>query len=240
MRKLKQRLRALVHDLHYLRQIWSTLRGVHPRHCNICGYRGRFRAHGIPPRQDAHCPSCHALERHRHQALWIRNNEDALRGKRILHFAPEGALRKLYRALAATYASANIVPGKADLVLNIERIDQPDDAWDVVVANHVLEHVDDRKALAEIRRILSPGGLAIFSFPLATGFAETYENPAIVAPRERALHFGQWDHVRFYGMDAAARIAAAGFAVTTYSAHEPEVHRHGINRNAVEFVARKT
>lgn len=239
MPKLKKRLRALARDLRYLRQVWRMLNGVYPRQCNICGYTGLFKAHGMPPRLDARCPSCHALERHRHQALWIKDNEAELRNKRILHFAPEGTLRKLYRPLASTYASANIAPGRADLVLNLERIDQPDGSWDVVVANHVLEHVDDRKALAEIHRILSPGGCAILSFPIAPAFIETYENPAIVTPADRDLHFGQSDHVRFYGMDAADRIAKAGFAVATFRASEPHVHRHAISRGSCEFIARK-
>jgi SAM-dependent methyltransferase len=156
----------------------------------------------MPPRFDAECPSCRSLERHRHQYLWIKPHESALRGKRILHFAPEPVMRKIYSSLAASYLSADIA-GYADRILNIEAIDMPDESWDVVVANHVLEHVDDRKALAEIRRILSPGGLAIVSFPLALTFEQTYENPAVTARADRDLHFGQWDHIRYYGADAA-------------------------------------
>src|SRR5688572_7737329 len=125
-------------------------------------------------------------------------------------------------------------------VLNIEAIDMPDESWDVVVANHVLEHVDDRKALAEIRRVLTPGGFAIFSFPLALGFEQTYENPAITSRAERELHFGQWDHVRYYGADAADRIAAAGFEVETFSATEPHVHLHATARNSREFIAHRS
>jgi ubiquinone/menaquinone biosynthesis C-methylase UbiE len=72
-------------------------------------------------------------------------------------------------------------------VLNIEAIEMPDASWDVVVANHVLEHVDDRKALSEIRRILVPGGFAIFSFPLALTFERTYENTAITSRAEALM-----------------------------------------------------
>jgi len=232
------RLRAARHQIHYARQILKRLGGVHPRDCNICGYSGMFKASGLPPRFDALCPACKSLERHRHQCLWIKQNESALRNKRILHFAPEPVMRKVYSGLAASYLSADIA-GYADRVLNIEAIDMPDASWDVVVANHVLEHVDDRKALAEIRRILVPGGLAILSFPLALGFEHTYENPAITSRADRDLHFGQWDHIRCYGADAAERIAAAGFAVETFSATEPYVHRHATMRSCREFIARK-
>ena len=63
----------------------------------------------------------------------------------------------------------------------------PDASWDVVVANHVLEHVDDRKALPEIRRILVPGGLAILPLPLALTFERTYENTAITSRAEALM-----------------------------------------------------
>ena len=226
-------------EARYARRIRKQLNGVHPRTCNICGYAGLFKAHGLPPRYDARCTSCNSLERHRHQALWIDANGGALRGKRILHFAPEALLSNIYRGLASTYASANIVPDRADLVLNMENIDQPDDSWDVVVANHVLEHVDDRKALAEIHRVLAPGGLGIFSFPVASGFEQTYENPAITAKADRDLHFGQWDHVRYYGADAADRIARAGFEVSVIGTSEPYAHRHGLSRSARLFLAQR-
>ncbi|RJF91312.1 class I SAM-dependent methyltransferase [Sphingomonas cavernae] len=233
-------IKAAGQNVNYARKVWQRLNGVYPRECNICGYAGMFRAAGLPPRFDARCPRCLSLERHRHQALWISSNEHALlRNKRILHFAAEPILRKIYSALAARYASADIRGDGADMTLNLEQIDQPNASWDVIVANHVLEHVDDRKALAEMHRVLAPGGLAILSFPIAPLYEKTYENPAIISKADRDLHFGQWDHVRYYGADAADRIAAAGFEVSTFSVGEPYVHRHGITRNTRDFLARK-
>src|SRR5512147_1992251 len=102
--------------MHYAAQVLKKLGGVYPRDCNICGYSGMFRASGLPPRFDALCPSCKSLERHRHQYLWIQQNEEALRNKRILHFAPEPVMRKIYSSLAASYLSADIARG-ADRVL---------------------------------------------------------------------------------------------------------------------------
>jgi SAM-dependent methyltransferase len=236
---LWSRLDAARRRAQYVGRIWTRLGGVYPRACNICGFTGMFKAYGLPPRFDARCPSCGSLERHRHQALWIKRNEDALRSKRILHFAPEPILREIYSNLAATYASADIQAGRGTLVLNLERIEQPDGSWDVVVANHVLEHVDDKKALTEIHRVLAPGGLAVLSFPVALGFERTYENPDVVSKADRELHFGQWDHVRYFGADAAEHIAAAGFEVSTFSAGEPYVHRHGVGRDSCDFLARK-
>jgi SAM-dependent methyltransferase len=237
--RLRRRIRLTRKKYHYVRRVWHKLLGIHPRECNICGRIGLFRHTSMPPRFDARCPQCGSLERHRHQALWIRANEDKLKGKRILHFAPETCLRPLYRDLAQRYLSADMRPWNSHIQLDIENIEEPDGAWDVVVANHVLEHVDDAKALAEIHRILAPGGFAILSFPIALAFAKTYENPAITDPRQRSLHFGQHDHLRYYGADAAQRIAAAGFEVEAFPASEPFVHRHSILRDECHFIARK-
>jgi len=237
--KLRRRIRITRKKYHQAKWVWDRLTGIYGRECNICGHVGKFRVASRPPRFDARCPRCFSLERHRHQALWIKWNEDALRGKRILHIAPDNALRPLYRALASQYLSGDIRPWNSDRELNLEQLDLPDASWDVVVANHVLEHVDDRKALAEIHRVLAPGGFAVLSFPIALAFEKTYEN-ADVPPEQRRLHFGQGDHLRYYGADAGERIAAAGFDVTTHRAAEPYVHRHSILRDECHFIARKT
>lgn len=45
---------------------------------------------------------------------------------------------------------------------------------------------------------------------------ETYEDPSITDPRERYEHFGQSDHVRYYGEDVQDRLATAGFEVRPF------------------------
>ena len=63
----------------------------------------------------------------------------------------------LIKLLAKTYRTADIKPGRADMVLNIEAVDLLDRSFDCIVCSHVLEHVNDRKALAEMFRLLRPG-----------------------------------------------------------------------------------
>ena len=236
--RLRRRIRLTRKKYRWAKWVYDHLTGIHRRECNICGHTGKFRATKRPPRFDARCPGCGSMERHRHQALWIKWNEDALRGKRILHFAPDSSLRPLYRALASQYMSGDVRPWDSDRELNIERLDLPDASWDVIVANHVLEHVDDRKALAEIHRVLAPGGFAILSFPIALAFEKTYEDASVPAD-QRKLHFGQRDHLRWYGADAPERIAAAGFEVKAHRAAEPYVHRHSILRDECHFICWK-
>jgi SAM-dependent methyltransferase len=94
---------------------------------------------------------------------------------------------------------------------DITAIPEPDGAFDVVICNHVLEHIpDDRRAMRELRRVLRPGGLAVLQHPVQDR-PDTYEDPGVVDPVERLRVFGQEDHVRIYGWDMLDRLRTAGF-----------------------------
>ena len=172
-------------------------------------------------------------------ALWVDANAGVVDGARILHFAPEPFLEALFRNRSRDYRSADLDPEAADTVLNIENIDLPDASVDVVVCSHVLEHVDDIKALREIYRILAIGGRALLMFPIVEGWERTYENPSYISPADRTTYFGQFDHVRMYGRDVRDRITDIGFGLTEFTAEEPNVARYGLLRGEKVFVATK-
>ena len=97
--------------------------------------------------------------------------------------------------------------------MDITRLRFEDSRFDAIICLHVLEHVpDDRAAMAELFRVLKPGGWAILETPLDLDMAETEEDPSVVSPRERERLYGQPDHVRRYGRDLLDRLAEAGFA----------------------------
>jgi SAM-dependent methyltransferase len=153
----------MARDMRYAFGVFRSLAGVFPRECPVCNYHGMFHAFGNPPRYDALCPKCGSLERHRLIRLALNKNPlptDAT----VIHFAPEGAVAAMLPR--KNYRSADLEPGKAELVLNLESIALPSQSVDVVVVNHVLEHVnDDRQALAELFRILREDGLLIEVVP---------------------------------------------------------------------------
>ena len=216
-----------------------SLFGAFPRTCNICGKRGRLLAFGLPPRLDARCPRCGSMERHRLQALWIAQNKDEFRDRKVVHFAPEFPISKILRPLSSGYVAADLDARRADMVLDLEDISLDANSVDVIVCNHVLEHVDDRLALREFHRVLRPGGLVLLMFPIVEGWDRTYENESVKTARERTLHFGQYDHVRYYGRDVRARIINAGFELTEFTAEEPDVSQYGLVRGEKLFIARK-
>jgi SAM-dependent methyltransferase len=172
-------------------------------------------------------------------ALWVNANAEVVNGARVLHFAPEPFLEAMFRSRSKRYRSADLDPGAADTVLNIENIDLPDQSVDLVVCSHVLEHVNDVKALREIYRILDRGGRALLMFPIVEGWEHTYENPAHTSPQDRITYFGQVDHVRMYGRDVRDRITGAGFKLSEFTAEEPNVARYGLLRGEKVFVATK-
>ena len=214
--------------------------GIAPRLCPLCDYYGNFAPFGAPPRYDARCPSCGSLERHR--LIWLTIVRRHLIGPRhsFLHFSAEPLLRRKIQPLVAQYASAEVrLDARADLLLNIEAIDLPDASEDRIMCNHVLEHVDDTRALAEVFRVLRPGGILFLTTPIVEGWAHSYENPDITDAALRLLHFGQRDHIRMFGRDLRDRIRAAGFSLDEVTATEPDVHRYGLMRGETVFIATK-
>jgi SAM-dependent methyltransferase len=233
------RLRAAKFALKFGLRSARYLFGRFPRSCTVCGYEGGFFAYGDPLVRDILCPSCNSLERHRLLVL-CDSERDLFAGKAILHFAPEPSIAAhIARRGALSYETADLFAANVDHKLNIEQIALGDGKFDVVLCNHVLEHVNDGKALREMHRILKPGGLLVAMFPIVEGWAETYENPAVKTEDERLLHFGQHDHVRFFASDARLRMADAGFRIEEFTATEPHVSRHGLSRGEKVFLCWK-
>lgn len=221
------------------RDILRSVKSLHPRKCPICGYRGYFRHFGRPPRIDALCPSCSSLERHRLFWLWFEKNGPSV-SEPILHFAAEAVLEKRFRAMYKNYQSADLI-ASADLKLDIEKIDLPSRSYKTIICNHVLEHVDDRLAMAEIHRVLDEQGLFIVSVPIISSWEHTYENIDISDEFMREVHFGQSDHVRYYGRDFRTRLEDANFRrVTEVVAEGEDVVTYGLVRGESFFLCRKT
>lgn len=216
---------------------FRMLLGTRHNNCPVCDTHARFYSFGSPARLDAMCSNCGALERHRQMMLWLQRSETRWEGRRILHFAPDFSIQSFLREKAGTYIGADIVYTPGCRVLNIEALDLLDASVDIIVCSHVLEHVDDRKALKEMRRVLAPNGLALIMVPVIYGWHTTYENPDVTVPSDKSLHFGQDDHLRYYGIDIEDRIRAAGFKLEKFVAQEPDCLNYGLIRGETLYVA---
>ena len=194
------------------------------KECPLCGcQRRKFIPYGyVKPRENALCPNCLSLERHRLLWLWLLRESDIGRGAmalpRLLHIAPEVALmrkfRKMYAREKERYVTADLESPLADMHFDVQEIPIEDGAFDCVICNHIMEHVeDDRKALREIYRILRRGGWGVILSPVELEREKTFEDDTITDREERTRIFGQYDHRRIYGRDYTERLQEAGFEV---------------------------
>jgi SAM-dependent methyltransferase len=226
--RFKPRLRALRRQV-----VLISYRGTSV-YCDCCQrHFRRFLPFGVTPRANARCPGCHSLERHRLIARYLSALSPADTPTSALHIAPEACLVPLVRRITTSYVSADLYDPNVDVQADLEALPFDDQSFDIVMCNHVLEHVpDDRAALRELRRVIRPGGSAILQTPIDPSRATTYEDPTIVDPRARLQAFNQEDHVRVYGRDFMSRVHEAGFtseaAITVSLLPPDEIRRAGL------------
>jgi SAM-dependent methyltransferase len=184
----------------------------------------------------------------RHRLVWLffkrRTNLFQQPRKKMLHIAPETAYGPLLsRNPAIDYLTGDYAPSRAMVQMDITDIHYPDGSFDVIYCSHVLEHVhNDRKAMRELRRVLTSDGWAVLLVPI---FPEpTFEDASIVDPCARERVFGQWDHVRRYGPDFRQRLEEAGFDVQVFRPEEiaspEEVGEMAIRKDEYIFYCTKS
>ena len=225
-------------DAYFWRMMIKKSRGTHNVECPFCGFIGRFKAWGSPPKWNVRCPICKSRPRHRQLALVLKNMP--LSGT-LLHFAPEECVTALLKTKRIEYVSADLNAPNVDLKLNIEQTNLPGEQYDTIICSHVLDDVvNDRVALVELRRILKRDGTLIVMVPVVEGCPTTYEDETIISPEEREIHFGYSDDVRLYGADFTQRLRDAGFAVQVHVAFGKEAVRYGLTMGEKIFICRKT
>ena len=163
-------------------------------------------------------PSTLSLERHRLLWLYLQNETNfftSVEKKKVLHFAPEQAFYKRFRNQKnLEYTTTDLLSPLADVKADICNLPFKDNQYDIILCNHVLEHIpDDTKAMQELYRVLKLGGMAILQIPQDLSRTTTYSNNAITNQKERAKIFGQYDHVRIYGLDYFDKLRSIGFTV---------------------------
>lgn len=167
-------------------------------------------------RQNVLSPSTLSLERHRLLWLYLNGETNFFTGNlSLLHFAPEQAFYHRFKAQKnLVYTTTDLNSPLAEVKADICKLPFEDNSFDVILCNHVLEHIpDDRKALSELFRVMKPGGWGIFQVPQDLKRIKTFEDPGITDKQERRKIFGQYDHVRVYGRDYFDILREAGFRV---------------------------
>jgi hypothetical protein len=223
------------------RLLAGTLRDVRKTvRCNICGWQGGGFYPIVGPgyyEKSTVCPRCLCQDRHRSLVCVLEQRTEFFAPqKNVLEVAPMRSFQQycLERKQGKGYRSFDYARFAMDQG-DITCMPYASDSYDYFLGFHVLEHIlDETRALAEIRRVLRPGGTAILQVPMDRSLAQTveYGKPD---PRETG-------HVRRYGADFPARLQSQGFTVAAVSVSdqcdEQSLQRHGFSREPIYFATK--
>ena len=177
----------------------------------------KFLSYGYKTvRKNALCPGTLSLERHRLLWLYLEKETNFLNSNlKVLHVAPEQVFYKKFKKLKNwEYFTFDLNSPIADIKGDLTSTNFRDESFDLIICNHVLEHIeDDKSALNEIYRILKYKGISILQVPMNVKRKNTFEDSSIKSKNQREKYFGQYDHVREYGLDFKDRVEQAGFEV---------------------------
>jgi SAM-dependent methyltransferase len=191
-------------------------------------------------------PSTLSLERHRLLWLYLKNETNFFSTeKSVLHFAPEQCFLKRFKNLKnLKYTTTDLESPIADVKADICNLPFQNNEFDVILCNHVLEHIpDDTKAMQELYRVLKVGGYGVFQIPQDLNRDSTFEDDTITDKKERAKIFGQYDHVRIYGRDYFEKLRSIGFKVEevdyTATLSEEDITKYCLAKGEIIPVVKK-
>ena len=177
----------------------------------------KFLSYGYKTvRKNALCPGTLSLERHRLLWLYLDRETNFLSSNlKVIHVAPEQVFYKKFKKLKNwEYFTFDLNSPIADIKGDLISTNFKDEYFDLIICNHVLEHIeDDKSALDEMYRILKYNGISILQVPINVKRENTFEDLSIKSKIQREKYFGQYDHVREYGLDFKDRVEQAGFKV---------------------------
>lgn len=219
------------------------------KYCPVCNHETPiFIAGGVKYRKNAMCPNCDSLERHRLLSFFIKNKFNLKDDLKLLHFAPERSFYDIFENLDNIEYYTGDIEKSAYVkeIIDIQDIQYDDDFFNLIICNHVLEHVpDDKKAMEELYRVVKPtsqkGGVIIM-VPLDFDSQETLEKEEYNTPELREKYYGQHDHVRMYGMDFQKKLEDVGFEVEVFDYDSPFVKnpkKYGFDKMDVIFYCTK-
>ena len=238
----------LHHVSHFFLQLFSLfMRGdKFEDPINGKSYRKLLPYGRLKPRENALAPDSMSLERHRLIWLYLKEKTNFFTDDiKFLHIAPEYCFISLFKKQKnLDYTTADLNSPWADVKMDVHAIPFEENSFDVIMCNHVLEHVeDDRKVISEFFRVMNKGGWGIFQVPIDYTRKETFFDPSITDPREREKYYWQDDHLRLYGLDYGNILSETGFEVVEdafVKELDPKlVDRYALPKDEVIYLCKK-
>lgn len=179
------------------------------RWCNICRWTGSAFL-GSAHTESADCPRCGSIARDRFLLWCFTSRAGEQSDTRVIETSPRlGAEYRSYMQRWFNYRTSDfdLSAHRGDIQLDLQAIDLPDASVDVILTPHVLEHVPDTaRALAELFRVIVPGGRMYLQVPLVYG--------ATAAPTTPEFHADNTPVFWNFGWDLTDRVREAGFTTT--------------------------
>ena len=166
---------------------------------------------------DVVCPYCRSFPRHRIACNYLDKNNILPKNSISFHFAVPYAYELWFKRNNRKFISGDLFDKTADMKVDILDTPFEDNKFDMISCDHVLEHVPNyRSAVKELYRITKPGGYTFITVPLLESLSTTYEDETVTTVEQRVKTFGQYDHVRIFGMDFSGAMSDVGFEVIVY------------------------
>lgn len=243
---------------------WIKINLFGSTRCNICnnttdfrsieeGLGAQLRDKGFPYSLDDFetlnykhylCQLCQSSDRDRLYKLYF-DKYPLKKHTRLLDFAPSTALQSCLKKIKnVEYRSADLYMKEVDDVVDITDMDlYSDESFDFFVCSHLLEHVDDTKALSELYRVLKKGGKGILMTPIIDDDGVFDEDLSLNDISERWRRFAQDDHVRLYSKRVFLdRVSNSGFHInqlTSRNFSSRLFRTYGISEKSVLYIVEK-
>jgi hypothetical protein len=210
-------------------------------YCPICAKFKKTFYTGLFPWIYLVCSGCLSLSRQRLIVNYLKKNNN-LNKKNIIHFAPENSLVKFINQnyKIKKYDKVDLIANEQITHINIENINKNYyHNYDLVICNHVLEHVNFIRAISNLKKLVKINGEILLTFPIIDSWKKNYINKKIKNQYDKSLHFQQFDHLQLFGREIEKYLAEKNFICTKYVATGKESVKFGLIQGETLFVLKK-
>jgi SAM-dependent methyltransferase len=212
-------------------------------YCPFCP--GFFKAERYPFSKEisSNCPVCGSTVEERTILLFLQTKTEMMSGeKKILVIAEPGNIADYFENFPNAVLKIYTETGDFSIRDNSMKDRYPDDEFDIIVCNHVIEKLPQPQLiLKEIKRILKPDGIAMMMAYVDYEKEKTVEL-AVTHFKDRLSLYGIPGNYRRYGKDYPDQIRSFGLNVSKlkFTSGFEKIPEGSIARDEVIYLVHKS